>query len=360
LAAGESWKKIYNKFKPKCSFSCWYGATRNLVPPGPLRFDPKTGTLEVDAWGAFVTLKAGLLNIASDGETFVLKPGHKVASVHLRYPASLSTPALYDLTIQGIGLVVWQGQEAISMFTHEAVTDKRSAAMKMREQALAVAIDPQSRFGLAREIVLEKLTRFGAAAHHLARTRMARTIQSVMLVEAHATKEVWRQLGIARQRPVAGAAIGAAIRQRARKRKIVSAQKAADPVNASINYCNSVAADVLLRELVAAGFDPATGYLHRKRPMPLVYDCLELMRGKIALTVHKFVRGADHAGCFKIAGDEVILSPAARRDLARLAHQADAREAVAWLAGQIDKATHHNEPGTLIDGTTARRITAIR
>jgi CRISPR-associated protein Cas1 len=98
---------------------------------------------------------------------------------------------------------------------------------------------------------------------------------------------------------------------------------ASHPVNAMVNYAYAILGSQVQMQIVAEGYDPTIGYLHRSTPerQALVLDLMEPQRPIVDRKVLEFVQGhAFHPADFTIRSDGVCrLNPEMVRQVVQIA-----------------------------------------
>jgi CRISP-associated protein Cas1 len=173
----------------------------------------------------------------------------------------------------------------------------RRAARIARAQLEAIL--PDRALTVAKMLIAAKISahmHLGAMHETKARTAIDRvqaadTERSLLMIEAQAARLAWAERFVVMRWREAGhipSSWKLPFSQRRRLDRKFS-RHATDPINALLNLALAVTIGRLVVALVAQGFNPAIGVLHKSPRWPLAYDAIELLRPHVEAAVFDFI-----------------------------------------------------------------------
>ena len=288
------------------------------TPPAPNAIDAAADAESDAFWGARLAVKPSVITTEADNASLTVKGGSLF--VHdgerrLRYDAGARMPAAIVMAgwngLVSIEALRFCASHRIAIVVLDWMRDlltvmpsaPRAAAAMLRAQALADPAWIASRIVVAK---VESAVRAGALARNEAMrfidaAARAATVQEAMIAEAQAARVSWGDAA-----PELRWRAGSPRIPPAWKKPVLARQRAdlrvkhhaTHPVNAMLNAVFSVTAGRLAATLVAAGANPAIGFLHADKPgrWSLAWDAIEPLRPSIEAEVFAFIRRHQFSG----------------------------------------------------------------
>jgi CRISP-associated protein Cas1 len=205
----------------------------------------------------------------------------------------------------GIGLILPDGPSRMMTFLHSALEADGNGIpdtppAMIRAQCLADSL------GVARELVRAKIereleatirdrpTRLARLAEWQTRIDASRTIAELLIVEAKAAADYWREFASSGLREAKGGNLPRTWLRFANRQKgagFLGSKNASHPINAMLNYAYVLEAGRLAKALTARGLALQIGYLHSDKTgrNSLIWDAIEPLRPIIDARAFRYI-----------------------------------------------------------------------
>jgi CRISPR-associated protein Cas1 len=307
---------------------------------------PRGNTLYVQADGALIRVRQGVLHVVVDHKVKTHLPLHHINSIAVLGSASVTSQAIQMCVDAGVSFTFLSRTGKLIA----RVDAPTSGNVLLRREQFRAADDPARCLGVARSLVAGKL---GNARRSL--MRAAREVDDEVASEelATAAEDVRERLLLVRQamtmdelRGIEGLASRAyfrAFRHLARGNDCFRMQARTrrpprDPLNALMSFAYALLLNDCVAALTTVGLDPSVGFMHTDRPgrPGLALDLMEEFRPLIAdravlSLVNRRQVGPEH---FRFEeGGAVLLNDEGRRALISGYHARKQEEVVHPLLG---------------------------
>jgi CRISP-associated protein Cas1 len=284
--------------------------------------DPSSSIHVLAGFGCSLKIEHGLLTTFDTGTVRKFEP------VNHRLSAIVFTGASGLVTIDAIK---WCAAKGIGIFVLDWLGDLLSVTLPAAPDNVAIrraqfAADPLTtakailRQKIAASFRIGKLSERGLGTIY-AKIKAARSIESLLMIEAKAAIDYWGQWRFALKHKQRGWPPSWAEFTLRGSPITGNPRHAVHPVNAILNYAYGVVAGMCVRSLTSVGLDPCAGFLHADRAgrYSLAYDLLELLRPEIDDAMLSWI--ADHTWTradFPVTRSGVVrLQPALARVVAQ-------------------------------------------
>lgn len=268
---------------------------------------------------------------------------------------SLTQEAIRWASREGVMVIIAaRSGEAITLISNDVSCDTRRKALRLREAQWQCFLNRETRFEIARSLVLEKIETLGLEPllrrSFLRAAKASATLPELLTAEARATREYFRRfegtrLNFAGDAPERWKTFltrdaGARIRGRG---GVSPARNASNPANAMLNYAYAIVLAQSTRALLVAGLEPSIGFLHSPKPgrLALSYDVLELLRARVTNEVFRWMAARKfEPNDFSLSREGIVsLEPKTARELARAiltrVPMPQVKRAVAWFERRL-------------------------
>ncbi|TAJ42787.1 MAG: CRISPR-associated endonuclease Cas1 [Reyranella sp.] len=323
-------------------------------PPQPEDAPMPAGLpLHVTGRHSFVRLQDGAIIVEREGREVERLRLHEISQVALHGTASATGPAIRELLTHGIP-VLWRGE---SGWLAGLTADLSGRVSRTRRAHYAAAADPVRCLEIGRGIVAAKLANTRALLRRRPESQARRTFMRLgTIVPAIAAAP---SLAVLRGLEGSIAALHFAawpVLLKAPDPSLVfggrSRRPPRDPPNALLSYLYAVLAGECTAAVLAAGLDPAVGFLHVERPgrPALALDLLEPFRLAVADSAALFAlnSGEITGEHFESADGGIRLGPLGRR------------RALAVLERRLGEPVRHPETASAVDWRRAIHLDAAR
>jgi CRISPR-associated protein Cas1 len=306
------------------------------------RIDPRSNVVVLHGHSSYLKVRDSELILFDGQETrrFPKVTHNLTALAILGQGSGLTFEAVKWCESEGVGIFLlgWYGDLITVVHSApDANIEVRRAQFTANRLSLARSILEQK---LLSSVKIGKVSTATLAAS-LKSMNGARSVDDLLVIEAHAAIEYWRNWRFdLKYKKRSWPEAWCAFEQRA-SAFTKGPRRATHPVNAILNYAYSIAAAQLVRSLTTHGLDPACGFLHADSQgrYSLAYDLMELLRAHIDKRILSWV--ASHTWKrpdFPVTREgEVRLQPTLAAAVLQKAQveQAQIDRCIAWLKARI-------------------------